>query len=173
MTPSLAGLLRCERMTENLKLRRKWTMRAHDKQVVLIKKPYESDIHVLTKALIWALFLPDYPQLAVEIKVGGRYKPDLVQFGENGEPVFWGEAGQVSLKKTRDLVNRYRSTHLVFAKWNTKLEPFQQILEKETASTHRSAPIDLISFPADSDRRFIQEDGIIRINFQNIYRLRF
>ena len=105
-------------MTENLKLRRKWTMRAHGKQVVFIKKPYESDIHVLTKAFIWALFLPDYPHLVVEIQAGGRYKPDLVQFGENGEPVFWGEAGQVSLKKMQDLVKRYRNTHLVFAKWH-------------------------------------------------------
>ena len=160
-------------MTGNLKLRRKWTMRAHGKQVVFIKKPYESDIHVLTKAFIWALFLPDYPHLAVEIKAGGRYKPDLVQFGENGEPVFWGEAGQVSLKKMRDLVNRYRSTHLVLAKWDMKLEPFHKILEKESASIHRSAPIDLISFPADSDRRFIQPDGAIRINFKDVHRLRF
>ena len=160
-------------MTENLKLRRKWTMRAHDKQVVFIKKPYESDIHVLTKAFIWALFLPDYPNLAVEIKAGGRYKPDVVQFGENGEPVFWGEAGQVSLKKMQDLISRYRNTHLVFAKWHMKLEPFQRILEKETASIRRSAPIDLISFPTDSDRRFIRQDGTIRINFKDVYHLRF
>ena len=104
-------------MTENLKLRRKWTLRAHGKQVVFIKKINESDIHVLTKAFIWALFLPDYPHLAVEIKGDGRYKPDLVQFGDNGEPVFWGEAGQVGLKKMKDLVQRYRNTHLVFAKW--------------------------------------------------------
>lgn len=96
-----------------------------------------------------------------------------MQFGENGEPVFWGEAGQVSLKKMRDLVNRYQSTHLVFAEWHMKLEPFQKILEKETASIHRSAPIDLISFPADSDRRFIGRDGTIRINFKDVYRLRF
>ena len=160
-------------MSENLKLRRKWTLRAHGRQVVFIKKTDESDIHVLTKAFIWALFLPDYPQLAVEIQAGGRYKPDLVQFGEDGQPVFWGEAGQVSLKKMRDLVHRYRSTHLVFAKWHMKLAPFQQILEKETAWTHRSAPIDLISFPADSDRRFIEADGTIRINFQDVCRLRF
>ena len=173
MTPWLGGLLRCERMTGNLKLRRKLTLRAHGKQVVFIKKPYESDIHVLTKALIWALFLPEYPNLAIEIKVGGRYKPDVVQLGENGEPVFWGEAGQVSLKKMKDLVNRYRFTHLVFAKWDMKLEPFHKILQKEKASIRRSAPIDLISFPNDSDRRFIQPDGAILITFEDVYRLRF
>ncbi len=160
-------------MTENLKLRRKWTLRTHNKQVVFIKKPYESDIHVLTKAFIWALFLPDYPQLAVEIQAGGRYKPDLVQFGENGEPVFWGEAGQVGQKKMRDLVQRYRNAHLVFAKWHMKIEPFRKILKKETASIRRSAPIDLISFPADSHRRFIRPDGTILINFKDVSRLRF
>lgn len=160
-------------MTENLKLHRKWTLRAHGKQVVFIKKINESDIHVLTKAFIWALYPPDYPHLAVEIKADGRYKPDLVQFGDNGEPVFWGEAGQVGLKKMKDLVQRYRNTHLVFAKWHLKLEPFQKILKKETACRRRSAPIDLISLPADSDRRFIRKDGTILINFNDLERLRF
>jgi len=46
-------------------------------------------------------------------------------------------------------------------------------LKKETASIRRSTPIDLISFPADSDRRFIRQDGTILINFKEVYRLRF
>jgi hypothetical protein len=25
--------------------------------------------------------------------VMGRYKPDVVQFDDNGEPIFWAEAG--------------------------------------------------------------------------------
>jgi hypothetical protein len=29
----------------------------------------------------------------VEIPVMGRYKPDVVQFDDNGEPIFWAEAG--------------------------------------------------------------------------------
>ena len=115
-------------MTQELELRRKWTFRAHGKQMVFDKKTFESDIHVLTKALIWALYVPDYPDLFVEVQIGDRYKPDLVQFGENGEPVFWGEAGRVSLKKKRALVRRFRSTHLVFARWYTSLAPLQRIL---------------------------------------------
>ena len=71
-------------MTEELALRRKYTMRAHGKQMVFIKKSLESRIHVLTKAFLWALYLPDYPDLAVEVPVGGRYKPDLVQFDVKG-----------------------------------------------------------------------------------------
>ncbi len=159
-------------MTQDLKLRRKWTFRAHGRQMVFIKKALESDVHVLTKALIWALFLPDYPHLSVEIQIGDRYKPDLVQFNDNGEPVFWGEAGRVSLKKMQALVHRFRSTHLVFAKWNMNLEPFRRILIEETGTIRRSAPVDLISFPAESNERFIHRNGSIQIAFKDINRVR-
>ncbi len=157
----------------DLKLRRKWTFRAHGRQMVFIKKPFESEIHVLTKAFIWALYLPDYPFLSVEIKARNRYKPDVVQFDDEKEPVFWGEAGQVRLRKIRTLLRRYRSTHLVFAKWQINLEPFRRILEKETAGRRRSAPVDLISIPEDGDERFIRRDGTIRISFKNVSRLRY
>ena len=160
-------------MTQDLKLRRKWTFRAHDKQMVFIKKTFESDIHVLTKALIWALFLPDYPDLYVEIQIGDRYKPDIVQFDDNGTPAFWGEAGRVSIRKMQALVRRFRSTHMVFAKWDMNLEPFRRILKKETGSIRRSAPVDLISFPAASDERFIRRDGTIQIAFKDVTRVRY
>lgn len=159
-------------MTDDLKLRRKWTLRAHGRQMVFIKKSFESDIHVLTKAFVWALFLPDYPQLFVEIPADGRYKPDVVQFDDNGKPVFWGEAGQVSLKKMRTLIHKYRSTHLVFAKWHRDLEPLRKILKKESIITQRSAPVDLISVPPDSHQRFIGPDGTIQINFKDVHRVR-
>ena len=159
-------------MTRELELRRKWTFRAHGRQMVFFKKSFESDIHVLTKAFLWAIFLPDYPDLSVEIRIGDRYKPDLVQISENGVPVFWGEAGRVSQRKIHDLVNRFRSTHLVFAKWNMSLEPFQVIINKTIGSVRRSAPVDLISFPADSAARFIGPDGTIRIAFKDVDRLR-
>jgi hypothetical protein len=159
-------------MTQDLKLRRKWTFRAHGKQMVFTKKTLESDIHVLMKAFLWALFLPDYPDLSVEIQIGDRFKPDLVQLGDGGIPVFWGEAGRVSLRKTKALVHRFRYTHLVFAKWNMNLVPFRQILKKETGSDRRLAPIDLISFPAESGERFIHRDGTIQINFRDVNRVR-
>ena len=159
-------------MTQDLKLRRKWTFRAHGKQRIFIKKTLESDIHVLTKAFLWALFLPDYPDLSVEIQIGDRFKPDLVQLDDQGKPLFWGEAGRVSLKKTKALVYRFRSTHLVFAKWNMNLEPFRKVIKLETGSVRRTAPVDLISFPARSDERFIRRDGTIRITFKDVNRLR-
>ena len=159
-------------MTKDLALRRKWTFRAHGRQMVFVKKPLESDTHVLTKALVWALYLPDYPDLSVEVHIGNRYKPDLVQLDGSGAPVFWGEAGRVGLRKMQTLVRRFRSTHFVFAKWDRSLEPFQRILTGPVASAGRSAPVDLISFPADSDERFIGRDGTIRITMEDLRRLR-
>jgi hypothetical protein len=155
-------------MTGELELRRKYTMRAHGRQMVFIKKSFESRTHVLTKAFLWALYLPDYPDLAVEVPAGGRYKPDLVQFDVKGAPVFWGEAGQVGFKKLQTLVDRFRSTHLVFAKWHTSLEPMRRVIEKELRSLRRSAPIDLISFPAAGDERFIDRNGKIQIKFNDV-----
>ena len=159
-------------MTEEIALRRKYTLRAHGKQMVFIKKSFESRTHVLTKAFLWALYLPDYPDLAVEVPVGGRYKPDLVQFDDIGTPVFWGEAGQVGFKKLRTLVDRFRSTHLVFAKWHTSLAPMRRVIEKELRSLQRSAPIDLISFPPAGDERFIGRNGKIQIEFNDVSFLR-
>lgn len=160
-------------MNKELELRRKWTFRAHGEQKVFVKKSYESDIHVVMKALLWAIYLPDYPDLSVEITVGNRYKPDLVQLDHAGKPEFWGEAGQVRLKKMRTLLNRFRSTHLAFAKWNMNLRPFEKFLRKEINSVPRSAPVDLILFPADSGERFIRPDGEIRMESNDIERIRF
>lgn len=139
--------------------------------MVFFKKSFESDIHVLTKAFLWALYLQDYPNLSVEIRIGDRYKPDLVQTSESGLPVFWGEAGRVSQRKAHYLVNRFRSTHLVFAKLNMSLEPIYRMIKKGTDSIARAAPVDLISFPADSAERFIRPGGTIRIAFKDVNRI--
>ena len=160
-------------MTQELKLKRKWTFRAHGAQMIFVKKSYESDIHVFSKALLWALFLPAYPDLSVEIHIGNRYKPDLVKLDGNRKPVFWGEAGRVSQRKMQALLNRFRSTHMAFAKWNMNLEPFQKIIKKETAPIRRSAPVELISFPAESDKRFIDCNGNIGIAFKDVQMVRF
>jgi hypothetical protein len=41
-------------MTRDLLLRRKWTLRTGGRQLVLVKKPYESAEHLMMKALLWA-----------------------------------------------------------------------------------------------------------------------
>jgi hypothetical protein len=143
--------------TDNaLALSRKWTLRAHGRQVVVVKKRRERASHVLIKAFIWALYLPEYPDLKIEVGIGGRYTPDVVQLDQRGRPVFWGEAERVSLKKTRALVARFPSTHLVFGKWAAPL-----------------APVDLIRFPAESAARFMDGDGRITIDFADLEWRRF
>jgi len=155
-------------MTSELFLRRKWTLSAHGRQVVFVKKPYESDTHVLMKALLWALYLPTYPNLAVEIAVGDRYKPDVVAPNGRGEPIFWGEAGDVTTAKIRSLARRYRDTHFALAKWDTRLDPYGVIVAGALAGLHRRAPFDLIRFPSDSADRFIDDAGAIYLSHADL-----
>ena len=75
----------------DLHLRGKWTFRAHGSQVVFIKRSIEKTSHVLMKAFLWSLYLPEYPSLAVETAIGLRYKPDVVALNLNRLPTFWGE----------------------------------------------------------------------------------
>jgi hypothetical protein len=117
-------------MDPELLLRRKWTLRAHGRQVVFVKRPREKTAHVVMKALLWALYLPEHPDLSVEVSVGGRYKPDVVAFGEEARPRFWGAAGEVALRKIRALALRYPDTHIALAKWDTRLEPFTALVRK-------------------------------------------
>ncbi|MCG6907593.1 MAG: hypothetical protein LJE63_13350 [Desulfobacteraceae bacterium] len=160
--------------TDNaLALSRKWTLRAHGRQVVVVKKRRERASHVLIKAFIWALYLPEYPDLKIEVGIGGRYTPDVVQLDQRGQPVFWGEAERVSLKKTRALVARFPSTHLVFGKWAAPLAPFAKTLGAAVAKSRRKAPVDLIRFPVESAARFMDGDGRITIDFANLEWRRF
>ena len=73
-------------MGSDLLLRRKWTLRAHGRQVVFVKRQNESREHVIMKALLWALYLPEYPHLLVETSIGDRFKPDVVQLAPDGTP---------------------------------------------------------------------------------------
>ena len=152
----------------DLHLRRKWTFRAHGQQVVLIKRPIEKSTHVLMKAFLWALYLPDYPALAVEVGIGLRYKPDVVGLDEAGDPVFWGESGQVGADKLETLLRRYRRTHFAFAKWETRLDPLAATVSAVAQKARRTAPIDLFNFPPDSAERFIGADGTISLSHADV-----
>lgn len=159
-------------MTEEIFLRRKWTLRAHGRQVVFVKKPNESDRHVLMKALMWALYLPQYPDLTVEIAIGDRYKPDVVALDPAGAPRFWAEAGDVSTAKIRSLARRYRRTHFAIAKWDAGLEPLRAVIAGALAGLERRAPFDLVSFPANSAERFIDDNGQIHVSHGDLRWLR-
>ncbi len=154
-------------------LRGKWTFRANGRQVVFIKKVNEKASHVLMKAFLWALYLPEYPKLSVEVPIGDRYKPDLVQTDFQGDPVFWGESGFVGAEKIRNLLRRYPRTHFAVAKWNLRLESFAGIIEKAVRKIRRSAPVDLIAFAENSPERFIDDRGEIKIRFEALDWRRF
>ena len=158
-------------MATDLALRRKLTFRAPATsglgQIVLVKKRDESIEHVLMKAFLWALYLPAYPHLAVEVPIGDRYKPDLVALDPAGRPQFWGEAGKVGKAKYRSLARRFPDTHFAVAKWGGSLAPHQTLIEKALTGFTRRAAFDLISFPPDAAERFV-EDGTIRIAFGDL-----
>lgn len=155
-------------MTSELFLRRKWTLRAHGQQIILIKKSNERTEHVLMKAFLWALYLPQYPDLTVEIPIGDRYKPDVVALDQRHQPRFWAEAGQVGVAKIRSLAHRYRHTHFAIAKWDTRLAPFIDIVQKALEGLDRSAPFDLLAFPADSVERFVGDRGQLNLNHSDL-----
>ena len=148
-------------------LRQKWTFRAHGQQVVFVKNPIERPEHVFMKAFIWALYLPQYPESRVEINIGDRFKPDVVQM-EHDKPVFWGEAGVVSRQKIRKLVRKFKGTHFAMGKWEKNLKPFEELVRRELRGVKRSAPVDLICFGEDSAERFIRPSGDIEINFDDV-----
>ena len=72
------------------------------RRVRLWQRPGESYEHVLLKALAYAMYVGDYPNLEIEPRVGLRYRPDLVARVDElgGRPfAFWGECGLVSMRK--------------------------------------------------------------------------
>ncbi len=153
-------------------LRRKLTFKAHGEQVVFVKKKQERTEHVLMKALLWALYLPFFPDLAVEVPIGDRYKPDVVSRSGFAQPRFWGEAGKVGEEKIRSITKRYPRTHFALAKWDTALDPFAEIVRAALEETSRHAPFDLIRFPADAEARFVDVKGRITLTHDDVEWLR-
>lgn len=158
-------------MTSELLLRRKWTLRAHGRQVVFVKRPIEHVHHVLMKAFLWALYLPAYPTVKVEVNIGDRYKPDVVALpitDPQADPLFWGEAGQVSPEKLSALGRRYRRTHFALAKWGANLQTVEKLVTTALTGIERAAPFDLLCFPTDSADRFIDTHGNITISHTDL-----
>jgi hypothetical protein len=155
-------------MANEVDLRRKWTFKAHGAQVVVVKHRIEKTSHVLMKAFLWALHLPQYPDLSIERAIGQRYRPDVVALDGGGTPRFWGESGHVGADKLESLLRRYGDTHFAFAKWEMRLDPLAQTIGRAIAGVRRSAPIDLFNFAADSAERFIAADGTITIDHADL-----
>ena len=159
-------------MTSHILTRHKWALYSHGQHIVVVKGRNERFVHPLMKALLWGLYIADYPNITIEIRLNDRYKPDVVAFEpadelRAGTPLFWGEAGQVGRKKIESLARRYPHTHLAIAKWDARLDPHIAIVEKALKGMRRTAPFDLISFAPDSDR-FIDADGNITLTHADL-----
>jgi hypothetical protein len=86
----------------------------------LEKKRMESLQHVLTKAVIWKLFMNEYDCMEIEYDIGdpNNYLPDVVGWKKGHDtPLFWGESGRMKPHKALDLMQRYPYAHIVHCRW--------------------------------------------------------
>ncbi len=120
------------------------------KRMRLWQRQGESYEHILMKALGFAMFFKEYPTLEIEVKVGLRYKPDLIARNGNSDFLFWGECGANSLRKTNWLLKHTRTKKLVLFKIGQNLEQLTKQLRGEIAEKYRSQNrLVLINFVSD------------------------
>ena len=162
------------RMTarDELPLAGKLTVRAGGRKEVLAKRAWESERHVLLKALVFGLFVGRYPDLVVEPRVAHRYRPDLVALDQDGRPTFWAECGETGKQKLEHLIRGFPATHLVVAKQVANLAAYEAMTRAALDGLRRVAPVELINFPADA-ARLVGEDGEISVTFADVELIRF
>ena len=114
--------------------------------------------HVLMKALGYAMFAPEYPNLEVELPVGLRYKPDLVSLNDagGGAPragarfLFWGECGMVSMRKVAWLLKHGDTERLVLFKIGCGVRAYARELRDSVEPRYRDAGrLALVNFVDD------------------------
>lgn len=147
---------------------RKWTLYVGDKKKRFRSWHGEQVSHILMKAFMWALYMPQYDEIQVELKLGTEFKPDLVQLDRSREPVFWGEAGYVRLSKLQTVLARYPATHFVLGKWAGCLHSYIDVALQAWPDDPRRSPIDVVIFPEDSAERFITDKGHIQISHDDV-----
>lgn len=112
----------------------------------------ESYEHVLMKALGYALFVGDYPHLEIEIKIGLRYKPDLIARGDgSGDDFdFWGECGQNSIRKTHWILKHTTTKKMALFKIGRANESLIKQLRAEIPAKYRTGEkLVLINFVSE------------------------
>lgn len=117
------------------------------KRIRLWQRIGESYEHVLMKALGYAMFVEKFPQLEIETRVGLRYKPDLVARDAENNFLFWGEAGENSIRKTHWLLKHARVEQLVLFKIGINEEQSIKQLRAEIPAKYRpQGKLSLINF---------------------------
>jgi hypothetical protein len=53
-----------------------------------------------------------------------------------------------------------------------RLAPYAAIVEDALTGLTRTAPFDLLCFPADSAERFVNDDGVIQVKHEDLVWLR-
>ncbi|MCA1593248.1 MAG: hypothetical protein LC754_11485 [Acidobacteria bacterium] len=126
------------------------------RRVRLWQRTGETYGHVLMKALGYAMFVGQYPSLQIELRVGLRYKPDLVALNENGGArfPFWGECGVVSMRKVAWLLKHGDTGRLVLFKINWSVPAFARELREAVGERYREGRrLTLINFVGDIAER--------------------
>lgn len=120
------------------------------RRVRLWQRTGESYEHVLMKALGYAMYVGEFPDLEIEKKVGLRYKPDLVAQNASGDFLFWGECGANAIRKTAWLLKHARVERLVLFKINHNVAQLAEQLRAEIPARYRPAgKLSLVNFDAD------------------------
>ncbi len=128
----------------------KLTVRVGQRKHVFAKGSGESERHVLLKALLFATFVDQYPDLLVERNIGQRYKPDLVALGPYQSVRFWAESGVTSRDKVRWLVRHVRDGHLVFARQAGAGDTFPDLVAEAVSRETRHGLVEVLSFAEDA-----------------------
>ncbi len=123
------------------------------RKLPLFKRKGESFEHVMLKALCYGLHAERFERLEVERPMGGRYTPDVVSVEEDGRVLFWGECGQVSLRKAAWLAKHSGAAEIAFVKLGAN-EGFLWELRKAVDPRYRPAGrVRLYAFsPETTDR---------------------
>lgn len=113
----------------------------------LWQRPGESYEHVLMKALGFAMFVPVYPNLEIETRLGLRYTPDLIAFDAKHDYAFWGECGQNSIRKTHWILKHTRTEKMVLFKIGFNAAALIKQLREEIPAKYRpDGKLTLINF---------------------------
>ncbi len=108
-----------------------------NKHVRLWQCSGESYEHILMKALGFAMFVGEFPNLEIESRVGLRYKPDLVARSQDETFSFWGECGMNSLRKTAWLLKHAKVERLTLFKIGHDIAQLAEQLRYEIDPRYR------------------------------------
>ena len=132
------------------------------RRVRLWQRRGETYGHVLLKALGFAMYVPEYPRLEIELSVGLRYKPDLVALNEgiDNRPragarfLFWGECGLVTMRKVAWLLKHGDAERVVLFKLGCAVAPLVRELREAVAERYREGGrLQLVNFEKDVSER--------------------